>query len=95
MLIIEIAALDNGAHRNQTCHGIVPEGWAIIPDEMELPDTFPFVDIEVEGVFVVSMTAREIPVPEEPEPGQPVPDPVEKVTWAAMAEAITEGVNEV
>lgn len=70
MLIIEIAALDNGAHRNQTCHGIVPEGWAIIPDEMELPDTFPFVDIEVEGVFVVSMTAREIPEP-EPEPEQP------------------------
>lgn len=88
MLIIEIAALDNGAHRNQTCHGIVPEGWAIIPDEMELPDTFPFVDIEVEGVFVVSMTAREIPVPEEPEPEQP-----REPTTAELLD-IMLGVNE-
>lgn len=52
MNIIEIAALDNGAHRNQTCNGFeisVPEGWAIIPDEMEIPKTFPFVNIEVEN----------------------------------------------
>ena len=71
MLIIEITALDNGAHRNQTYHGELPEGWAFIPEEMELPESFPFVDIEVEGDTVISMTAREIPVPEEPEPEQP------------------------
>lgn len=94
MIIVEIAALDNGAHNNQTYHGVLPDGWAFIPDEMELPDTFPFVDLEVEGDVVLSMTAREIPEP-EPEPDTPSPAPVEKVTWSALAKAITEGVNEV
>lgn len=88
MLIIEIAALDNGAHRNQTLHGALPDGWALIPDEMELPESFPFVDIEVEGDIVVSMTAREIPVPEEPEPERPR-DP----TTAELLD-IMLGVNE-
>lgn len=65
MRIIEIAALDNGAHRNQNASlSKVPEGWAVIPDDMEIPSTFPFVDIEVEDGVVVSMTA--VLVPEEP-----------------------------
>ena len=48
MNIIEIEALDNGAHRNQI-GGIStpPRGWAEIPDDMPIPDTFPFVNIEV------------------------------------------------
>ena len=51
MRIIEIAALSNGAHRNQTATlSAVPDGWAIIPDDMEIPDTFPFVNIETEEV---------------------------------------------
>ena len=61
MIIIEIKALNNGAHNNQTYHGVVPEGWAIIPDDMVIPDTFPFVDIEVKGGMVVSMTAGVMP----------------------------------
>ncbi len=70
MQIIEIAALDNGAHNNQTYHVVLPDGWAVIPEGMEIPDTFPFVNIEVEdssedGVpFVVSMTAGVMPEPE-------------------------------
>ena len=33
MRIIEIAALDNGAHRNQDSQlSKVPEGWALIPE---------------------------------------------------------------
>ena len=70
MLIIEIAALSNGAHRNQTgTFRTIPDGWAIVPAEIEIPDTFPFVDITVEDGVVTSMTAGVVPEPEpEPEP---------------------------
>lgn len=74
MKIIEIQALSNGAHRNQINSGIfpVPDGYALIPDDMPIPDTFPFVDLEVEGdspPVVTSMTAGVVPPPEpEPEP---------------------------
>lgn len=74
MQIIEIIALENGAHRNQKASYLtaanLPEGWAIVPDDMPIPDTFPFVDITVEGNTVTSMTAGVVPEPEpEPEPG--------------------------
>jgi hypothetical protein len=65
MRIIEIAPLDNGAHRNQSHPGFVPDGWAIVPDDMVIPDTFPFVDIEVKDGMVVSMTVGVMPEPEE------------------------------
>ena len=101
MTIIEIKALDNGAHRNQTHHGVVPDGWAIIPEDVVIPDTFPFVDMEVEdseeesgALVVVSMTAGIMPEPGEPVVPEPTPEP-DGVTWAAMAAAIAEGVNEV
>lgn len=71
MKIIEIQALDNGAHRNQTVSGAVavPDGWAEIPSDVAIPETFPFVGIVVEGNKVVSMTAGVVPQPEpEPEP---------------------------
>lgn len=47
MTIIEIQALDNGAHRNQTIFGdlSVPAGWAVVPADMERPTSWPFVDI--------------------------------------------------
>ena len=51
MKIIEIDALANGAHRNQDgAFETVPSGWAAIPDDMPIPETVPFVDIEVEEV---------------------------------------------
>lgn len=73
MLIIEIAALENGAHRNDRRESFktIPDGWAIVPAEIEIPDTFPFVNIEVEDGVVTSMTAGVVPEPEpmpEPEP---------------------------
>lgn len=70
MRIIEIQALDNGAHRNQTTTSTtIPTGWAEIPANVSIPETFPFVDIQVEGNKVVSMTAGVVPQPEpEPEP---------------------------
>lgn len=62
MRIIELEALSNGAHRNQkSSTGLfVPEGWAIIPDDMEIPASFPFVDVEVESVVVTKLIAREV-----------------------------------
>ena len=78
MRIIEINALPNGAHRNQTISGVIPvsDGWAVIPDTIYIPDTFPFVDIEVDGQTVTSMTAGIVPDPEpEPEP-EPTTDDV-------------------
>lgn len=86
MRIIEITALENGAHRNQEGAFVsIPEGWAVIPFSMAVPDTFPFVDIEVEDGIVVKMTAGIVPEvePVEPEPTQL--DIIEaQVTYTAM-----------
>lgn len=70
MKIIEIQALPNGAHRNQTGNfHAIPTGWAVIPEDVPIPETFPFVDLVVEGSTVVTMTAGVVPDPEpEPEP---------------------------
>ena len=53
MKIIEIQALDNGAHNNQTINSAIPVpiGWAIIPEEMETPN-FPFGDIAVGNQYL-------------------------------------------
>lgn len=71
MKIIEVNPLENGSHHNQEIYGVcpdvfpVPKGWAVIPERMEIPETFPFVSIsatEVDGVMTVtSMTAGVIP----------------------------------
>ena len=72
MQIIEIKALENGGHRNQTADiNIIPEGWAVIPNDMETPN-FPFGEIttkEIDGVITVtSWKPGTIPTPEaEPE----------------------------
>lgn len=52
MTIIEIQALPNGAHRNQTVFGEVtlPEGWAVLAEGLEKPPSWPFVDPTVEEV---------------------------------------------
>ena len=72
MLIIEIAAQSNGAHRNQTgTFRTIPEGWAVVPEGMVIPDTFPFVNLTAEDGVVTSMTAG---VVAEPEP-EPTPEP--------------------
>lgn len=93
-MIIKIEAYENGAHANQsTIPRIIPEGWAVVPNHIDIPDTFPFVDIEVKNGVVTSMTAGV--VPEEPEPvPEPEPEPIEATT-AEMAAAIMEGVNDI
>lgn len=96
MQIIEIKALENGAHNNQTSDAITspPPGWAEIPAGMEIPETFPFVDIEVRGNVVTKMTAGVVP---EPEP-EPTPEPTQldrleaQVAYTAMmTDTLMEG----
>ena len=57
MQIIEIIALNNGAHRNQIGNiSVVPDGWAVLPEEMETLN-FPFGEViveEIDGVATVT-----------------------------------------
>lgn len=66
MTIIEIEALENGAHRNQIATGVIapPDGWAVIPEDMKLPETFPFVNVKAADGVVTAMTAGTVPEPE-------------------------------
>lgn len=94
MRIIEIAPLDNGAHRNQSGGlSVVPEGWAVVPAGMEC-ENFPFGDVEVaeiSGVMTVTKwTPGVMPEPElipEPEP--------ETSVWDELDAAYQEGVDSV
>ena len=76
MRAIEIAALSNGAHRNQTGLDVLPDGWAVIPDDM-VCESFPFGEVtaaEIDGVMTVtSWIPGTMPEP-EPEP-KPEPEP--------------------
>lgn len=77
MRMIEIAALDNGAHRNQTpSHlSVVPEGWAVIPDGL-VTENFPFGDITVEEINGVMTVTSWVPgVMPEPAPVEDEPSP--------------------
>lgn len=78
MHMIEIAPLDNGAHRNQSYSRTLPSGWAVIREDIHTLENFPFGEVEVEeidGLLVMTKwTPGEIPEPTpEPEPA-PVVD---------------------
>lgn len=75
MKIVEIKELKNGSHCNQTINGTiaVPDGWAKIPENMEL-ENFPFGKVitkEVNGIMTVTKWVPGIkpePIPDlEPE----------------------------
>ena len=92
MLIVEIIALDNGAHRNQNGSlsiENIPAGWAVVPDGMEL-ENFPFGEVtaeEIDGVMTVtSWVAGVMPEPEpEPDPEPTQLDILEaQVVYTAM-----------
>ena len=57
MTIVEIKALENGSHRNQIGKNLtVPEGWAVVPENIELKN-FPFGEMEtkeIDGVLTVT-----------------------------------------
>lgn len=99
MRLIEINALDNGAHRNQTPSIAISvmDGWAVIPDDMET-ENFPFGEVEVEeidGVMTVTKwTSGKIPEPElEPEAQPSQLDTIEaQITYTAMmTDTLLEG----
>lgn len=67
MRIIEILQLENGAHRNQTAVFPLPDGWAIIPDNLPC-ENYPFGDAiisEISGVKTV-INWSPLPIPETP-----------------------------
>lgn len=89
MRAIEIAALSNGAHRNQTGLDVLPEGWARIPDEM-VCENFPFGELTAEGIDGVMTVTSWIPgtMPEpEPEPKPEPPTDLEARVAALEADA--------
>ncbi len=86
MLIVKIEQEENGAHENQTCFqrlSKIPEGWAEIPDGTEIPKTFPFVNIKVDGKIVTEILPGI--VPEEPEP-----DPIGPPETQVLGREITD-----
>ena len=97
MQMIEIIALDNGAHRNQTFNGVLPDGWAIDRNNLCV-ENFPFGEVtaeEVNGIMTVTKwTPGTIPEPEPaPTPAKPVnPGPTlnERVTDLEDALSITD-----
>lgn len=96
MRIIEIAPIDNGAHRNQNGGlSVVPEGWAVIREGENLTN-FPFGSFEVETVDGVPYMKDGSWVPGDiPEP-EPVPEPEEeKTVWDELDAAYQEGVDSV
>lgn len=94
MYMIEIIALDNGAHNNHTYHGVLPEGWAVIREDISELENFPFGEVtaeEIDGLMTVtSWTPGEMPEPE------PAPEPeTEDNVWEQLDAAYQEGVNSV
>lgn len=87
MKIIEIKALDNGGHRNQNSnYTFVPEGWAVVPEDMETPN-YPFGNIEVAEIDgVMTVTKWEAGV-------LPTPTPIETEPTAEELLNIILGVN--
>ena len=57
-MFIQIEKNPDGSHAFQV-GGNLEQGWAFIPENIEIPDTFPYVNIEVNGDMVVSMVAGE------------------------------------
>lgn len=73
MKIVEIKALENGGHRNQEGDfKSIPEGFAVIPDDMETPN-FPFGEVTARKKNGVKTVTKWIPgtIPEVEEPQQP------------------------
>ena len=90
MRLIEIDALSNGAHHNQTIDVEipVPDGWCVFPEDT-VCENFPFGEVEaaeVDGVMtLVRWTPGVIPEPEsEPEIPSQLDQIEAQVTYTAM-----------
>lgn len=94
MRIVEIKTLRKGGHRNQGGDFItIPEGWAVIPDDMETPN-FPFGEVEAEGIDGVMTVTKWIAgvIPEDEEPERPVSE-IEQLRADVEFLALMTGVN--
>lgn len=94
MLIVEIPALLNGAHHNQTCDSITPpDGWAVVPPELEeqAEALLPFVTLSVlDGVItaVSDNTEARAAAATEPKPAAPTDEvAVLKAKVAALTQS--------
>lgn len=61
-MFIQIEKNPDGSHAFQV-GGVLENGWAAIPENMELPDTFPYVNIEVDEIThpaIVAMSTKEV-----------------------------------
>lgn len=99
MTIIKIKSNENGSHDNQTIIGAtpetfpVPEGWAVIPPELGVPETipnYPFGEIVVNdtGDYPEVIQWTPLPIPEPgPEP-EPAPTQLDRVEAQAAYTAM-------
>lgn len=97
MNLIKIAAMDSGAHENRSSpwETTVPEGWAVIPAGVTIPDSFPFVDVTVEDAdgapTVTALHGREMPPDDTPAP-EPEPTLKEQVAALQTAQSDTDSL---
>lgn len=86
MQMLEIKALDNGAHNNQTFHGVLPDGWCIVREDVFTLENFPFGGVEAEEINgQMTMTKWTPGVVPEPEPEPEVePEPTAEDILNAM-----------
>lgn len=94
MTILEIKTLENGSHRNQTSDfEVIPEGWAVIPDDLETIN-FPFGEVTVEEVDGVMTVTKWIAgtIPEIIEEERPVSD-IEQLQADIVYIALMTGVK--
>ena len=94
MHMIEIEALDNGAHRNQTYSGFLPDGWALDKNGICV-ENFPFGEVnaeEIDGIMTIT-NWKPLPIP-EPEPETPtVPTELEQLRADVDYIAMETGVE--
>lgn len=73
-MMLEISALENGAHRNQMGKMVtVPDGWIAVPTELEEKAKcfLPFINLKIENGILIDVEQGIVPEPtweSEPEP---------------------------
>ena len=99
MLMIELAALENGAHRNQWTDGAItpPDGWAAVPEELEAKaaGSLPYILLTVEEGEITGVAQGAVPTP-TPAP-EPEPDALTQTQLAVaeLAETLLGGETSV
>lgn len=88
MTIIKIEPNDNGSHNNQTINSVtpesfpIPEGWAVVSDEMLPLENFPFGEATVETFEDIPTVTSWTPLP------TPEPDPVTEPETYSMEDVV-------